>query len=70
MPGKITITLDENQRINIESELQGQELYQALVAYSAHLAARIKNPNDFPILMKSAAEDALRLLKETRSKQN
>ena len=70
MPGKLVITLDANHRVNIENELQGQELYQAMAAFSAYLATRLKNPNDIKRMMNQATEDALKLLQKNTSMKN
>lgn len=63
MKKKIVIHYN-NHNVNIQSELQGQELYEVYVALTAHIAQRLNNPKDIEKMSNQAIKDAMKLLKK------
>ena len=62
MSGKVILTLDHNQNIQVQSELEGQELYKAYVALTAHISTKLKNPQEILYVACGAAQDVLQIL--------
>lgn len=64
MAGKILIKLDEKHQVAVGSELNGQELYEAYVGLTAHIATKLNQKEDIIKMANTAAYDALKLIKE------
>lgn len=64
MVGKVIINLDDNHQVSVQSELNGQELYEAYVGLSTHIATRLNRKEDIQQMALQAAVDALKILED------
>lgn len=62
----------ENNCCHILTDMQGQEMFEAYVAFTGYLLAHLKNPEEIHDLSMAAVENALRLMeeKQTLMKEN
>lgn len=58
-----TLTKVENN-IRIESNMEGQELYEALVALIGYVGGHLQDPSQISFVCGTACSDATRLMEE------
>lgn len=63
MEKKLVITKNENN-CHIETEMRGQELYEALVCLIGYVGANLKDPTDITKVVDTAETDALKIMVE------
>ena len=61
MEKKLVITQNGNT-CHIETEMKGQELYEALVCLIGFLGATLKDPTDITKVLDTAEKDALKIM--------
>lgn len=65
---KILIATKDGHNVNINTEMQGQDLYELIVALLGYTALQLNSISDLDKLAKTAVSDAKGLLKEKQNK--
>jgi len=62
MVKQMIITKNPDHNVTIESDMNGQDLYEAYVALTAHIISQLNSKKDISNLASTAVQDALNLI--------